>query len=159
MVCRCCSCISSVLVSNPRGAISLRIYSLSALPLSFREFTMRYMTPKTERNSSVLSWWSLDPDQSGVVPRTGTSSCLVSISYFSKPFNDVRISSLPKNIPTLSRLNQFCSLLSTNTSLSLRLNYSNLLLALEKFHKEDIFICSCYWSREIFYSVTIHKIL
>ena len=36
--------------------------------------------------------------------------------------------------------NQFCYLLSTSTSISLRLNPSDFLLALETFNKEDIFI-------------------
>ena len=48
---------------------------------------------------SVLFCRSLGSDQPGVVRRPGTSSCLVSISHFSKPFYDVRISPIPQNFP------------------------------------------------------------
>ena len=83
----------------------------------------------------------LGPRQPGVTRQVGTSSCLVRISHLSRPFNDVRISSIPKNFPTRARLNQFCSSLSTNTSTSLRLNSSNFLpVSLETFNKEEIFI-------------------
>ena len=72
-------------------------------------------------------------------------------------FNDVRISSSPKNFSTWHRLNQFYSSLSTNTSIFLRLNSSDLLLALETFNKEDIFIYSSFWSKTFLYPVTKHK--
>ena len=42
----------------------------------------------------------------------------------------------PQNFPTLLRLNQCCYLLSTSTSISLRLNSSDLLL-LDAFNKES----------------------
>ena len=46
----------------------------------------------------------------------------------------------PKNFPTWTRFNQFFSPLSRGTSISLNLNSSGLLLTLETFNKEDIFI-------------------
>ena len=58
----------------------------------------------------------------------------------SRPPTDVSICLRPKNFPTLARLNQFCSLLSTSTSMSLRLNSLDLLLPLETFNTEVIFI-------------------
>ena len=108
---------------------------------------MTYMIPKAERNLSVLFCWSLGPDQPSVLRRVGMSSSLVSIQHFSKPFNDKPIFSIPKILTTGARLNQFCSSLSRNTSISLRLNSSGLLLALETFNKEDIFICSSFWPK------------
>ena len=75
------------------------MWSWSALPLSFLEFTMTYMTPKNDRNLSVLFCWSLGPDQPGVPRRVGMSSGQVRISHFSRPFNDIRISSTPKTSP------------------------------------------------------------
>ena len=122
----CFSWISSILASNPRGTRSFRMWSLSALTLSFLEFTMTCMTPKAERNFSVLFCWSLGPGQGDVLRRVGTSSCLMSISHLSKSFDDVRIFSSPKNFLTWALLNQFCSSLSTNTSVSLMLNSSDL---------------------------------
>ena len=53
---------------------------------------------------------------------------------------DVSICLRPKNFPTWDRLNQFCSSLSTSTSMSLRLNSLDLLLSLETFNTEDISI-------------------
>ena len=47
------------------------------------------MTPKNDRNLSVLFCWSLGPDQPGVPSRVGMRSCLVRMSHFSRPFNDV----------------------------------------------------------------------
>ena len=87
-----------------------------------------------------------------MVHRPGTSSCLVSISHFSKPFNYFRISFIPKDFPTGAGLNHFYSSLSTKTSISLRINSSDLLLLLEKFNKEGIFICSSFWSKNNFVS-------
>ena len=58
----------------------------------------------------------------------------------SRPPTDVSICLRPKNFPTWDCLNQFCSSLSTSTSLSLRLNSLNLLLSLETLNTEDISI-------------------
>ena len=68
--------------------------------------------------------------------------------------NDAQISSFPKNFSTWARLNQFCSLLSTNTSISLRLNSWGLLLS---FNKEDIFICTSFRVKKILYPVARYK--
>ena len=107
------------------------------------------MTQKNERNLSVLFWWSLGPDQPGVSRRVGMSSCLVKISHFLRQFGAVRISSSPKNFPTWALLNQSCSSLSTNTSISLKLSSSDFLLSLETFKTEDIFTFSHFGSRMI----------
>ena len=68
---------------------------------------------------------------------------------------DVMIQAIPRYCPISALLNQFCSLLSTSTSRSLRLNSSGLLLSLETFNKEYIFIYSsfepkifCIWSSD-----------
>ena len=54
---------------------------------------------------------------------------------------DLRRLTIPRKFPTWALLNQFCSLLSTITPMSLRLNCSDLLLLpLETFNKEDILI-------------------
>ena len=47
---------------------------------------------------------------------------------------------IPRYRPLCALLNQFCSLLSTSTSMSLRLNSTDLLLPLETFSTEDNFI-------------------
>ena len=57
------------------------------------------------------------------------------------------IQAIPRYRPVCALLNQFCSLLSTTTSISLMLNSSGL-LALETFNKED---------KKFLYSVTTHK--
>ena len=58
---------------------------------------------------------------------------------------DVMIWAIPKYHPICALLNQFCSSLSTSTSISLRLNSSDLLPAsLETFSTEDIFIYSSF---------------
>ena len=99
MACRYFSCISSILFIKSEWSNVFQNEFLKTLPLPFLEITMVHITPRTERNLSVLFCWSLGPSKIGVPRRFGTSSCLVSISYFSKPFNDVRISSNPKNVP------------------------------------------------------------
>ena len=60
---------------------------------------------------------------------------------------DVMIPAIPRYHPICALINQFCSLLSTNTSIS------NTSMVLETFNKEDIFIYSpfrqkifCIWS-------------
>ena len=53
--------------------------------------------------------------------------------------------------------NQFCSSLSTNTSISLRLNFSDLLLPLETFNKEDIFIYSSFLVKKFLYPAIRQK--
>ena len=65
------------------------------------------------------------------------------------PFNDVQISSSSKNFPTWALLNQSCSSLSTNTSISLKLSSSDFLLSLETFKTEDMFTFSHFGSRMI----------
>ena len=107
------------------------------------------------RRIYVLLCWSLGPGQGDMLRWVGMSSCLVRIPHLSKSFNDVRIFSRPKDFPTWALFNQFCSSLSTSISISLRLNSSDLLLALEIFNTEDIFICSpfgsiffCIWSSD-----------
>ena len=54
-------------------------------------------------------------------------------------------------------LNQFCPLLLTSTLISLGLISSELLLLLETFNKEDIFICGLCWLKNFLYPVTRHK--
>ena len=105
---------------------------------------MTYVTPKNDENLSVLFCWFLGPDQPGVPRRVDMSSCLLRISHFSRQFNDVRISSIPKNVPTWAH--QFCSSLS-NTWISLRLTSSDLLLPLETFNKEDILFLIIFESK------------
>ena len=53
---------------------------------------------------------------------------------------DVMMWAIPTYCPICALLNKFYSLLSTSTSISLRLNSSVLLLSLETFNKEEIFI-------------------
>ena len=73
----------------------------------------------------------------------GMSSCLVSLSHLFRLSADLPICLWPKYFPKWAHLNQFCSSLSTNTSISLRLKYSGFLLAsLETFNTEGIFIKS-----------------
>ena len=60
---------------------------------------------------------------------------------------DVMIRAIPRYRPIYALLNQFCSLLSAGTSISLRLNSSDLLLSLETFNKKEIFFSSC-WSKK-----------
>ena len=61
---------------------------------------------------------------------------------------DVVIRAIPRYHPICALLNQFCSLISISTSVSLRLNFSGLLPAsLETFNKEDIFIFSPFGSK------------
>ena len=122
MACWCFPWISSNLESNPRGTMSFKMCSLSALPLYFREFTMIFMTTKNKWNLSALFCWYSDPRQKDVLCHVGTSYCLVNISHFSKSFNDIQIFSIPKKFSTWARVNQFCSSLPTITSVSLRLN-------------------------------------
>ena len=62
------------------------------------------------------------------------------ISSSDKLAVDVTIRAIPRYRPISALLNQFCSWLSTSTSMSLRLNSSDLLLPLETFNKEDVFI-------------------
>ena len=52
---------------------------------------------------------------------------------------NVMIRAIPRYCPVCALLKQFCSSLSTSTSMSLRLNSSDLLLPLEIFNTEDIF--------------------
>ena len=64
-----------------------------------------------------------------------------SISHLSRPSSDVSICLRTRNVPTWARLNQFCSSLSTNTSIPLRLNSSSfLLVSLKTFNTKDISI-------------------
>ena len=46
IACWCCPWISSILASNPRGTMSFKMCSLSALSLSFWEFTLTYLTQR-----------------------------------------------------------------------------------------------------------------
>ena len=66
------------------------------------------------------------------------------------------IRAIPRYCRICALLNQFCSLLSANTLISLRLNSSGLLLALETFNKEGVFIHNPFWVKKIF--VSSHKI-
>ena len=66
---------------------------------------------------------------------------------------DVMIRAIPRYCPVCALLNQSCSLLSTSTSISLRLNSSDLLLSLETFNKEEIFIYSSFKPKKILYLV------
>ena len=54
IACLCFPWISSILASSPRGTMSFRMCFLSALPLGFLLLIITYMTPKTDRNLSVL---------------------------------------------------------------------------------------------------------
>ena len=63
---------------------------------------------------------------------------------------DVVIWAISRYCLTCALLNQFCSLLSASTSISLRLNPSGLPLPLEIFNKEGIFILVLF-SQKIFY--------
>ena len=69
---------------------------------------------------------------------------------------NVMIWAIPRYRPICAILNQFCSLLSTRTSISLMLNSSSL-LALDTFNKEDIFINSPFRPKKKLYLVTRHK--
>ena len=53
---------------------------------------------------------------------------------------DVMIWAIPRYRPICALLNQFSSLLSTSTSITSKLNFPDLLLPLQTFNKEDIFI-------------------
>ena len=53
-----------------------------------------------------------------------------------------------KNFPTQAFLNQFCSFLSTSTSISLRLNFSDLLLLLETSNKHEILFVLLFGSKK-----------
>ena len=66
------------------------------------------------------------------------------------------IRAIPRYCPICALLNQLCSFLSTSTPISLRLNSSGLLLPLETFNKEDIFIYISFWTK-LFCLVTRHK--
>ena len=70
---------------------------------------------------------------------------------------DVMIQAIPRNRPICALLNQICSLLSTSTSISLRLNSLGLLLPLETFNTEDIFVCTSFCLKIFLYLVTRHK--
>ena len=63
---------------------------------------------------------------------------------------DVMIRAIPRIGPICALLNQFCSLLSTSTSISLRFApwSSSDLLPLETFNKEDIFIYSSFGQKK-----------
>ena len=63
---------------------------------------------------------------------------------------DVMIGAIPRNHPICACLNQFCSSLSTSTSMSLMLNSSDLLLALETFNTENLFYFYFLWGQNIF---------
>ena len=67
-------------------------------------------------------------------------SFLLGISHLSRPPTDASLCLRPKNFPMWTCLNQSSSSLSTSTSMLLRLNSSDLLLPLETFNTEDIFI-------------------
>ena len=53
-----------------------------------------------------------------------------------------------KNFPTQAFLNRFCSFLSTSTSISLRLNFSDLLLLLETSNKHEILFVLLFGSKK-----------
>ena len=59
--------------------------------------------------------------------------------------------------PICALLNQFCSLLSRSTSVSLRLNSSGLLLSLETFNSKDISIFYSFWVKKMLYLVIRYK--
>ena len=84
---------------------------------------------------------------------------VISRTYFTliKPTSNFSICDSPKNFPTSALLNQFCSSLSASTSISLRLNSSALLVPLETFNTENIFICTSFWFKNFLYLVPRHK--
>ena len=70
---------------------------------------------------------------------------------------DVMIQAIPRYCPICPLLNQFWSPLSTSTSMSLRLNSSDSLLALETFNKEEIFIYSPFGPKIFLHPLIRHK--
>ena len=134
MTCRCFSWISSIFASNPSGIMSFRMCFLSALPLSFWEFTVSEMK---------ISWsWasSLGVPYYGSPPPSAWRKARDLISSSDNLTVYVMIQAIPRYCPICALLNQFWSPLSTSTSISFRLNTSDSSLALETFSKEDIFI-------------------
>ena len=103
----------------------------------FERLSLVFFRIYNDIHDPVLFCSSLDPNQLGGPRLLGMSSCLMSILHFSRSFNDVQISSIPKNFPMWALLNQFCALLLTRNRISLRLNSPGLLLPV---NKEDFFI-------------------
>ena len=107
-----------------------------------------------------ISWsWasSLEGSMLQISPRLVWRKAQILISSSNNLVVDVMIWAIPRYCPICALLNQFYPLLSTNTSISLRLSCSDLLLLLETFNKEDILICSSCWSKHFLYQVTRHK--
>ena len=114
----------------------LNMCSLNALPLYFLEWLILLVTPQADNYLSIWFFKFLVPNQTSVVSLFDSNSSLVSIFNFSKSFNNVRILSIPKNLPARAHLNHCWHFLPTSTSVILRLNSSGLLLQ-EVFNKES----------------------
>ena len=76
----------------------LNMCSLNALPLYFLEWLILLVTPQADNYLSIWFFKFLVPNQTSVVSLFDSNSSLVSIFNFSKSFNNVRISSIPKNM-------------------------------------------------------------
>ena len=151
MACQCFSWISSILALNPRGTISFRMCFLSDLPLFFE--SLQWLLVKWKYHDpghlskggpyyrSPPAWWKARDLMS--------SSDNLEV--------DVMIQDIPWYHPICTLVNQLWSPLSTSTSMSLRLNSLDSLLALETFNKEDIFIYSPFRPKDFLYLVTRHK--
>ena len=117
----------------------LQVVLLKCLTLVFSR-VYRYIKCTGQRNKRIVVL--------GVFPRRFTqwippSACRKAQDFISSSDYlsiDVMIRAIPRYPPICALLNQFCPFLSTTTSISLRLNLSWLLLALETFNTEDIFI-------------------
>ena len=81
----------------------------------------------------------------------GLSRALVSSAY-SKTFNDVRMLSIPKSFLMWACLNQFCSLPSSSTSVSLRLNSSFMATQWRKLKRHLNYINLSNHNWDVFYN-------
>ena len=129
---------SSILASNPRGTILsgcapwvLYSYLFESLQWhkEYQWARWKYHDPKCLPYGGPC-WW---------IPPSAWRKARDLISSSANLVVDVMIRAIPRYCAICALLKQFCSLLSTNTLISLRLNSFDL-LPLETFNKEDIFI-------------------